>query len=167
MDLDHQKVWSLAGPISEPRSFHSSDCDVKKGLFCREEKTALLSLEGMPVFFIGSDGVLNPSGVRFGSGEIYSVMESFAHIIDDSLCVGQRRDVDQDERVLLFVKMRPGHRLSTELSAEIKNKIRGALSPRHVPSYIFEVEDIPVCLRDSFIPDVSILILDLLLVYGQ
>lgn len=103
------------------------------------------ALKLQPTFI--SDGVLNPSGVRFGSGEIYSAMETFADIIDDSLCIGQRRSGDADERVLLFVKMRPGYKFSAELSEKIKKKIKEALSSRHVPSFIFEVEDIPVRLH--------------------
>jgi len=90
-----------------------------------------------------SDGVLNPSGVRFGSGEIYTVLETFSDSIDDSLCIGQRRPQDKDERVLLFLKMRPGYKFTPELVADIKTSIRKGLSARHVPSYIFEVSDIP------------------------
>jgi acetoacetyl-CoA synthetase len=82
--------------------------------------------------------------VRFGSGEIYSVLEQFTKVIDDSLCVGQRRAQDKDERVLLFLKMRKGYKLDDRLVAEIKGAIRKALSARHVPSFIFEIEDIPV-----------------------
>ena len=95
---------------------------------------------------LNSDGVLNPSGVRFGSGEIYTVLETFSGSIDDSLCIGQRRPQDKDERVLLFLKMRPGHKFTPELVGDIASAIRKALSSRHVPSYIFEVSDIPVCL---------------------
>ncbi|CAF0849607.1 unnamed protein product [Didymodactylos carnosus] len=51
-----------------------------------------------------SDGTLNPAGIRFGSAEIYSVVEQFEEIID-SLCVGQRNPNSDDERVLLFVKV--------------------------------------------------------------
>ncbi|KAF8160731.1 acetoacetyl-CoA synthetase [Crassisporium funariophilum] len=90
-----------------------------------------------------SDGVLNPSGVRFGSGEIYTVLEQFSGSLDDSLCIGQRRAQDKDERVLLFLKMREAHAFSPELVKNIKAAIRKALSARHVPSYIFEVSDIP------------------------
>ena len=89
-------------------------------------------------------GVLNPSGVRFGSAEIYTVMERFSDVVDDSLCVGQRRPEDKDERVLLFVKMRPGRALTKALEDQIRAAIRQSLSPRHVPSYIFQIEDIPV-----------------------
>lgn len=93
-----------------------------------------------------SDGVLNPSGVRFGSAEIYTVMEQFSNELDDSLCVGQRRPEDKDERVLLFLKMRPGQKFNDALVNRIKEAIRKALSARHVPAYIFEIQDIPVCL---------------------
>lgn len=91
-----------------------------------------------------SDGVLNPSGVRFGSAEIYTVLEEFKDELDDTLCVGQRRPEDKDERVLLFLRMRPGVKLDDDLIRRIKEAIRKALSARHVPSYIFEVADIPV-----------------------
>jgi len=90
-----------------------------------------------------SDGVLNPSGVRFGSGEIYNVLERFSSFIDDSLCVGQRRAQDKDERVLLFLKMRAGHRLDDPLIGQIKDAIRTALSARHVPAFVLPIEDIP------------------------
>ncbi|KAJ6494938.1 hypothetical protein DFH09DRAFT_1206015 [Mycena vulgaris] len=90
-----------------------------------------------------SDGVLNPSGVRFGSGEIYTVLEQFTSAISDSLCVGQRRPQDKDERVLLFLKMRPGFALDDRLVAQIKGAIRSALSARHVPAFVLEIEDIP------------------------
>ncbi|KAK7005906.1 AMP-binding domain-containing protein [Favolaschia claudopus] len=90
-----------------------------------------------------SDGVLNPSGVRFGSGEIYNVLEQFTKEVDDYLCVGQRRPQDKDERVLLFLKMRNGKKLENRLVEQIKAAIRKALSARHVPSFIFQVEDIP------------------------
>lgn len=91
-----------------------------------------------------SDGVLNPSGVRFGSGEVYAVMEQFRREIDDNLCVGQRRQHDKDETVLLFLKMRPGHPFTPDLEKRIRIAIKTALSARHVPKYIFETEDIPV-----------------------
>ncbi|KAG6891579.1 hypothetical protein C0992_003606 [Termitomyces sp. T32_za158] len=70
-------------------------------------------------------------------------MEKFNGSIDDSLCVGQRRPQDPDERVLLFLKMRRGFRLSPDLQTEIKTEIRKALSARHVPKFISEIEDIP------------------------
>lgn len=87
---------------------------------------------------------MNPSGVRFGSAEIYAVLEAFASHIDDSVCVGQRRSFDNDEKVLLFLKMRAGYTLTPGLVEKIQNAIKKSLSVRHVPAHIFEVADIPV-----------------------
>ncbi|CAO1616367.1 unnamed protein product [Sympodiomycopsis kandeliae] len=93
-----------------------------------------------------SDSVLNPSGVRFGSAEIYNVVEKFA-FINDSVCVGQRRPkVDADERVLLFVTMKAGEDLTDQRIRAIKGAIAKAYSRRHVPEHIFRVQDIPVTL---------------------
>ncbi|KKK22005.1 hypothetical protein AOCH_003863 [Aspergillus ochraceoroseus] len=97
------------------------------------------------IFFLGrSDGVLNPSGIRFGSAEIYNVIETqFTTEITDSLCVGQRRPRDPDESVLLFLLMKPGYSITSELVSRIKEAIRKALSARHVPKYIFPTPGIP------------------------
>ncbi|EXJ91702.1 acetoacetate-CoA ligase [Capronia epimyces CBS 606.96] len=97
------------------------------------------------VFFLGrADGVLNPSGVRFGSAEIYSIIEAkFADRISDSICVGQRRPQDPDERVMLFLLMQPGHQFTPQLVREVKEAIRKATSPRHVPKFVFETKEIP------------------------
>ncbi|KAJ0416309.1 acetoacetyl-CoA synthetase [Aspergillus carlsbadensis] len=89
-----------------------------------------------------SDGVLNPSGVRFGSSEIYAVVDAFPEI-EDSICIGQRREFDEDEAVLLFVVLKPGQSLSSELVRRVKNAIRERYSPRHVPKDIFDVSAIP------------------------
>ncbi|KAH6974321.1 acetoacetyl-synthase [Ilyonectria sp. MPI-CAGE-AT-0026] len=90
-----------------------------------------------------SDGVLNPSGVRFGSAEIYSVTSKISQF-EDTICVGQRRPSDRDETVLLFVKMKDKVLdLTPDLIASTKAAIRSALSPRHVPKFIFQVNDIP------------------------
>ncbi|GKZ92651.1 putative NRPS-like protein biosynthetic cluster [Aspergillus niger] len=98
------------------------------------------------LFFHGrADGVLNPSGVRFGSSEIYQVLEAeFPNEITDSLCVGQRRPQDTDERVMLFLLLKAGASFTPDLVARVKAAIRQRLSSRHVPSFIFETAEIPV-----------------------
>ncbi|KAL2119252.1 hypothetical protein VTJ04DRAFT_6212 [Mycothermus thermophilus] len=95
-----------------------------------------------------ADGVLNPSGVRFGSAEIYGVIERrFADRVQDSLCVGQRRPTDADESVMLFVLMRPGYKFDQKLVAEIKQAIAKDLSKRHVPRWVFETPEIPTTIN--------------------
>lgn len=94
-----------------------------------------------------SDGVLKPSGVRFGSAEIYNILlKHFADEIEDSLCVGRRREgVDTDETVVLFLKLAPGTSSGLpDLATRIQAVIRKELSPRHVPGIIDICSEIPV-----------------------
>lgn len=65
-------------------------------------------------------------------------------MLEDSICVGQRRPQDSDESVLLFLKMKPGEKFTRRLVQEIKAAIRKELSPRHVPKHVFETPAIPV-----------------------
>ncbi|KAI9279063.1 acetoacetate-CoA ligase [Umbelopsis sp. AD052] len=91
-----------------------------------------------------SDGTLNPNGVRFGSAEIYNVVDEFlTRGIADSLCVGQKIKGEDDERVVLFLKMKDGIQLTEALVKEIKVKVRSELSPRHVPAFVLSIADIP------------------------
>ncbi|TNN33544.1 Acetoacetyl-CoA synthetase [Liparis tanakae] len=88
-----------------------------------------------------SDGTLNPNGVRFGSSEIYNIVEAFEEVTD-SLCVPQY-NAEGEERVILFLKMAPGRPFCPELVAKIKGAIRKALSAKHIPSLLLETSDIP------------------------
>ncbi|KAM6517587.1 hypothetical protein FSOLCH5_008551 [Fusarium solani] len=115
-------------------------------VWCQGDFVQILQDTGGIMMLGRSNGVLNPSGVRFGSAEIYAITETLPEI-SDSICVGQRRDIDEDERVLLFVKMSPGQSLTTELESKIASAIREGCSPRHVPRAIFEVSDIPYTLN--------------------
>ncbi|KAH8652434.1 hypothetical protein BX600DRAFT_386793 [Xylariales sp. PMI_506] len=101
------------------------------------------------VTFLGrADGVLNPSGVRFGSAEIYSVLERyFSDRIVDSICVGQRRPQDNDESVMLFLLMREGFKFDKKIVVEVKQAIKRDLSKRHVPRYVFETPEIPTTIN--------------------
>ncbi|KAH7384130.1 hypothetical protein DE146DRAFT_216689 [Phaeosphaeria sp. MPI-PUGE-AT-0046c] len=92
-----------------------------------------------------SDGILKPSGVRFGSAEIYNViLDHFAQQVADALCIGRRRENDADETVVLFLKMAEGYQLEADLVSSIKTVIKQSLSARHVPSIIDECPEIPV-----------------------
>ncbi|CAG8284281.1 unnamed protein product [Penicillium salamii] len=94
-----------------------------------------------------SDGVLKPSGVRFGSSEIYNILlKHFASEIEDSLCIGRRREgIDTDETVVLFVRLASGEsRISPDLATRVQSTIRKELSPRHVPGVIDACPEIPV-----------------------
>lgn len=86
-----------------------------------------------------SDGVLKPSGVRFGSAEIYNILTKyFGGEVEDAVCVGRRRETDRDETVCLFVVMCEGKAFGGELAERIRSTIRKELSPRHVPGVVEE-----------------------------
>ena len=87
-----------------------------------------------------SDATLNPGGVRLGTAEIYSVVEKFKEI-KDSIVIGQ--SWDNDVRIILFVVMNNSNELSLELIKNLKKQIRLDASPRHVPSKILKVNDVP------------------------
>ena len=94
-----------------------------------------------------TDGVLKPAGVRFGSSEIYNVLLRRFVEIEDSLCVGRRREHDSDEMVVLFVKMVSGAQYSPQLEVRIRSAIREDLSARHVPKIIESTPEIPVTIN--------------------
>ncbi|TIA15068.1 acetoacetate-CoA ligase [Aureobasidium pullulans] len=92
-----------------------------------------------------SDGILKPSGVRFGSAEIYNILlKHFPDTVEDALCIGRRRETDDDETVVLFLKMKEGEKFNTDLVKSIQKVIRGELSARHVPGIVDETPEIPL-----------------------
>jgi acetoacetyl-CoA synthetase len=99
-----------------------------------------LTETGGAIIYGRSDATLNPGGVRIGTAEIYRLIETFPGVAD-SLVVGQKWE--NDERVILFLKMAPGEALTEQLAAEIKKAIRESISPRHVPAKIIPILDIP------------------------
>ena len=91
-----------------------------------------------------SDATLNPGGVRIGTAEIYRQVERLDEILE-SVVVGQRTasDSGDDERVVLFVRLRPGMTLDEPLRDRIRRAIRANCTPHHVPRVIVQVDDIP------------------------
>lgn len=95
-------------------------------------------------FFGRSDSVLKPSGVRIGTAEIYNQVEELEEVAD-SLAIGQNWHGDQ--RVILFIKLAEGYRLTEDLKNKIKKTLREKASPRHVPAKIIAVPDVPYTLN--------------------
>jgi acetoacetyl-CoA synthetase len=96
------------------------------------------------VIYGRSDATLNPGGVRIGTAEIYRQVEQLPEIME-SIVVGQelKDGAAGDVRIVLFVKLAPGHTLSRELIGRIRDQIRYNTSPHHVPAKIIAVADIP------------------------
>ena len=87
-----------------------------------------------------SDTTLNPGGVRIGTSEIYQIVENHIHVLD-SVIVGQKNG--DDERIILFVKLQENQTLNDNIINEIKESIKIKSSPRHVPSMVLQINDIP------------------------
>ncbi len=87
-----------------------------------------------------SDATLNSGGVRIGTAELYRVVENFDEILE-SIAVEQK--YKNDTRVIMFVKLIKKKQLNEKLIKKIKDKIKFLLSPKHIPSKIIEVNDIP------------------------
>lgn len=104
-----------------------------------DPKTSQVYLHGR------ADGVLNPSGVRFGSAEIYNAIDNnFQEEVQDSICVGQRRPQDMDESVMLFLLMKPGKNFTQGLVKRVNDVIARDCGRRCLPRYTFETPEIPV-----------------------
>ena len=87
-----------------------------------------------------SDATLNPGGVRIGTAEIYQQVENI-DFITEALVVGQH--YNDDVRIILFVTTKKNHQLDSDKIKLIKSKIRKNCSPKHVPSIVLKVPEIP------------------------
>ena len=99
-----------------------------------------LTDRGTSIIYGRSDAVLNPGGVRIGTAEIYRQVEQLPEVME-SLVVGQ--DWNNDVRVVLFVRLREGLKLDSDLTKRIKQQIKANTTPRHVPDKVVQVADIP------------------------
>jgi hypothetical protein len=129
-------MWS--SHVQEPAMREVLSCLVEVTEFCEPSSWCMHTFE---LTFC----TRNPGGVRFGSAEIYDVMEICftpsatsdpAHIIVDCLAVGQSIDGGMDERVILFVQLAAGETLSIDLEKKIRSEIRTQRTPRHVPAMV-------------------------------
>ena len=87
-----------------------------------------------------SDTTLNPGGVRLGTAEIYSVVEKFEEV-QESIVIGQ--SWNNDIRIILFIVLNKGFNLTADIKEKIKKAIKVQASPRHVPSKIISISEIP------------------------
>ena len=87
-----------------------------------------------------SDATLNPGGVRIGTSEIYQQVENI-DFITEGLVVGQ--NYNDDVRIVLFITTKNNKEINEEQIKLIKLKIRKNCSPKHVPSIIIKVPEIP------------------------
>ncbi len=96
--------------------------------------------QGGFVMYGRSDATLNPGGVRIGTAEIYRPLEAVPEVAE-AAAVPKRSGADQE--VWLLVTLKGGAVLDDELTARIKRVIRHGATPRHVPTRVIDVVDLP------------------------
>lgn len=89
-----------------------------------------------------SDATLNRGGVRLGTAEFYTVVESLPEVLD-SLVVHCEDPEGGPGDLLLFVRLADGIELDDALRSRVAAELRGRLSPRHVPDELHAVAALP------------------------
>ncbi len=98
------------------------------------------TVSGGMVFYGRSDATLNPGGVRIGTAEIYQQVNQLDGVIDS---IAVSRHVDGDEKIVLFVQLDPECKLDEQLALRVRTTLKAKCSPRHVPSEIYSLSEIP------------------------
>jgi acetoacetyl-CoA synthetase len=118
--------------------YRSSYFDVYPGVWRHGDWIKITELGGA-VIYGRSDSTINRGGVRMGTSEIYSAVESLPEVLDSLV-------VDVDESMLLFLVLRPGVDLDDELAGRVRQRLRKHCSPRHVPDEIEAIPEVPCTL---------------------
>lgn len=119
--------------------FRATYFDTWPGIW-RHGDLASWTEEGGVIIHGRSDATLNVGGVRIGTGEIYSALDDYSGV---SACLAFTQPWQGDERIVLLAVRNNDGTNDTELVNSIKAKIRLKCSPRHVPSQIYFVSDLP------------------------
>ena len=129
------KFWN----DNEDKKYRSSYFEKYKNVWHHGDFAKVTDNGGF-IIYGRSDTTLNPGGVRLGTAEIYSVVEKFEEI-QESIVIGQ--SWNNDIRIILFIILNQGYKLNDKIKDKIKKAIRSNISPRHVPSKIISILDIP------------------------
>ena len=119
--------------------YHAAYFERFDNIWCHGDWIELTPSGGI-LFYGRSDATLNPGGVRIGTSEIYRYVEQLDEV-EESIVIGQQWQ--QDERVVLFVKLKLGLKLDEPLRERIRQQIREHSTARHVPARILQVDAIP------------------------
>jgi acetoacetyl-CoA synthetase len=96
---------------------------------------------GTAVIYGRSDSTINRGGVRMGTSEIYRAVLSVPEVVD-ALVVDVPRE-GEENWMPLFVVLREGKELDDALVADIRRRVREDCSPRHVPSEVLAIAEVP------------------------
>ncbi len=120
--------------------YHESYFDMYPGVW-RHGDWVRITERGSGVILGRSDSTLKRMGVRMGSSDFYNVVEAMPEIAE-SLIVGADM-ADGSYWMPLFVVPSEGIEFNDELKDLIKERIRVAMSPRHLPDAILQIGEVP------------------------
>jgi acetoacetyl-CoA synthetase len=100
-----------------------------------------ITRRGTAVIYGRSDSTINRGGVRMGTSEIYRAVLAVPEVVD-ALVVDVPR-AGEENWMPLFVVLRDGEELDDALVAEIRRRVREDCSPRHVPSEVLAIAEVP------------------------
>ncbi len=125
---------------ADGRRYREAYFDMYPGVW-RHGDWLKITPEGGTIIYGRSDATLNRHGHRMGTAELYQIVEALPQVVD-SLVV----DIEVLGRppfMPLFVVLRPGVTLDAALEAEIRQRIRDALSPRFLPDEVVQMAEVP------------------------
>ena len=96
---------------------------------------------GGSIIYGRSDATINRHGIRMGTAELYRAVEALPEVLD-SLVVDLEY-LGRPSWMPLFVVLRDGLVLDAALERRLRDVIKAALSARHVPNDIFQVQAVP------------------------
>jgi len=124
----------------QDRRYRDSYFDMYPGVW-RHGDWIRITPRGGAIIYGRSDATINRHGIRMGTAELYRAVEAIPEVLD-SLVVDLEY-LGRESYMPLFVVLRDGVVLDEALTKRLKAAIREALSARHVPNEIFQVEAIP------------------------
>ncbi len=128
-------------PAGHGRQPGGGDGPASMGAVWRHGDWLKVGANGGCVIYGRSDATINRHGLRMGTSEIYSAVESLPEVLD-SLVVDLEY-LGRESYMPLFVVLRPGVELDDAVRGRINAAVRTALSPRFVPDDIFAVAEVP------------------------
>jgi len=120
--------------------YQSSYFEMYPGIW-RHGDWVKITQSGSVVISGRSDTTLNRQGIRIGTAEIYRAVDKIPEV-KDSLIVNIELP-DGGDYMPLFVMMKEGSELTEEVKSSIRQQLKSACSPRHVPDEIIATPDIP------------------------
>jgi acetoacetyl-CoA synthetase len=118
----------------------SSYFDIYPGVW-RHGDWIKITAHGGCIIYGRSDATVNRFGVRMGTSEIYSAVESLPEILDSLIL--DLEYLGRPSRLMLFVSLREDCTLDADMTDRIHIAIRSRLSPRFLPDDIIHAPAIP------------------------